>query len=186
MTVEFQFTSVKLSVDENGKTNIILQVDPDNSRYVKSQIKPLQDVLEKGNKLSATLRKKRRSLDANAYFWKLCGQLSAKINIPPETIYREYIKDIGDNFIIYPTKNEAIDSWIHVWESRGKGWICENLGESKIKGYTNILNYFGSSVYDSEQMWRLTNLLIADCKAQDIETATPEELAKMKAEWGNE
>lgn len=184
MTVEFAFTDVKLSIDENGKTNIILQVDPDNSRYVKNQIKPLQEVLAKDKKLTAVLKKQRRSLDANAYFWVLCGKLSAKINVSPEIIYKEYIKDIGDNYVIYPTKNEAIEKWISVWNSRGKGWICEILGECKTEGYTNVLSYFGSSVYDSSQMSRLINLVIDDCKNNDIETMTPEQLSKLIGAWG--
>ena len=186
MAIEFQFTDIKLSVDENGSTNIILQVDSENSRYVKAQIKPLQEVLAKNKKLTATLKKQRRSLDANAYFWVLCGKLSAKINVPPEIIYKEYIKDIGDNYVIYPTKNEAIEKWINVWGSRGKGWICETLGECKTEGYTNVLSYFGSSVYDSSQMWRLINLVIDDCKNNDIETMTPEQLNRLMGGWDNE
>lgn len=127
--------------------------------------------------------RQKRSLDANAYFWVLCGKLSAKIGLPPEEIYREYIRDIGDNYQIVPIRNDAVDQWIKAWRAHGIGWICDNLGPSKIDGYTNIICYYGSSVYDTAQMSRLINLLVEDCKAQGIETKTPDEIQRMVSLW---
>lgn len=46
-----------------------------------------------------------------------------------------------------------------------------------------MILYFGSSSYDTVQMSRLIDLLIEDCKAQGIETATPDEIARYKEEW---
>ncbi|MBQ1190785.1 MAG: hypothetical protein IIX43_00695 [Bacteroidales bacterium] len=53
------------------------------------------------------------------------------------------------------------------------------MGESKIKGYHNIRNYYGSSTYDKAQMGRLLDLIIADCDENGIVTLTPEEIAKL-------
>jgi hypothetical protein len=129
------------------------------------------------------IHREKRSLDANAYFWLLVGKLAAKIRVPIETIYRQYIKDIGDNFEIIPIRDDAKAKWIENWKSRGLGWVCEELGASKIPGYTNVICYYGSSVYNTEQMSRLIDLVVQDCKEQDIETATPEEIARMEAEY---
>ena len=38
---------------------------------------------------------KRRSLSQNAYMWVLIGELSSKLGIPKEEVYRNYIKDYG-------------------------------------------------------------------------------------------
>lgn len=122
----------------------------------------------------------KRSLDQNGYFWQLCGKLSAKIGIPPKTIYKEYIKDIGGNYEVTPIKTGAVERWIEIWQSSGIGFISEDLGESKIKGYHNVCNYYGSSFYDTAQMTRLLNLVVADCKENSIETMTPEELARLE------
>ena len=37
--------------------------------------------------------RKSRSLNANAYYWRLCGELSAALRIPPNDIYRQHIRD---------------------------------------------------------------------------------------------
>lgn len=129
--------------------------------------------------------REKRSLDSNSYFWLLAGKLASKVHIPVSTIYRQYIKDIGDNFDIVPIRNDAKSKWIKNWESHGIGWVCEELGESKLSDYTNVICYCGSSNYDSAQMSRLIELVVNDCKDQDIDVATPEELARMKEEYGS-
>ena len=74
------------------------------------------------------------------------------------------------------------------WRSfakRGKGmaWDANNtLGPSKLK-VTHIMAYYGSSTYDSKQMSQLIDLLVTDCKEQGIETATPEEIERMKQQY---
>jgi hypothetical protein len=123
--------------------------------------------------------RQRRSLDANAYCWLLLGKLSAKLGIPADQLYREAIQDVGDNFYIMPIRDDAVERWVAIWQHNGIGWICENLGPSKIEGYTNVLNYYGSSVYDKAQMARLIDIIVEECREQDIETLTPEELAKL-------
>ena len=40
--------------------------------------------------------------------------------------------------------------------------------------------YYGSSTYDSKQMARLIDNIVQDCKAVGVETATPQELARLK------
>ena len=124
-------------------------------------------------------QKAKRSLDQNGYFWVLCGQLSAVLKTPPKDIYKEYIKDIGGNYEITPIKAHAVKRWIEIWEAKGIGFITEDLGESKLEGFHNIRNYYGSSTYDKAQMARLLDLIIADCEENGIVTLTPEEIAKM-------
>jgi len=123
--------------------------------------------------------RERRSLDANAYLWTLLGKLSAVLRIPPEEIYREAIRDVGGNYEVMPVRNEALDKWKSVWQGNGLGWVCEEVGPSKIEGYTNVRNFYGSSAYDAAQMSRLIGIVVEDCKAQGIETMTPEELARL-------
>lgn len=122
--------------------------------------------------LSIDKVKVKRSNDANSYFWQLVGQLSAKINVSPEDIYRTYIKDIGGNYEVVPIRNDAVDTWIRNWRSKGIGWQCDVIGDSKLDGYTNVICYYGSSTYDTKQMSRLINLCVEDCKEQGIDTDT--------------
>lgn len=128
----------------------------------------------------------KRSSDANRYFWKLCGELAAATGIPKSKIYLEYVKEIGGNYRIFAIENDGVDDWKRIWESRGEGWPCESLGPAQESGYTNMICYFGSSTYNREQMRRLIDFAIYDCKEQGIETATPDEIEKMKARWRSE
>lgn len=135
------------------------------------------------------LHREKRSNDANAYFWTLCGKLSAAIHVPPVEIYRQYIRDIGDNYIIVPVRHDAVGLFCYAWEyDHGKkkmGWITDTM-TSKLEGYTNVVAYYGSSTYDKAQMGRLIDFLIEDCKENGIETKTPDEIANMVSLWESE
>ena len=84
------------------------------------------------------VHREKRSLDANAYFWVLAGKLSAKLNISVIEVYRQYIREIGDNFEIVPIRDDAKAIWIKNWQSRGLGWVCDDLGASKLDGYLDL------------------------------------------------
>lgn len=177
--MEIKVTLPKWHTDSKGLW-LSLLVDKDHTAMVRHFT---QTATDKPFLASIKPFRKKRSLDANAYFWTLCGKLSACIRIPPEEIYRELIKSVGDNYDIVPIRNDAVERWVKNWESHGIGWVCENLGSSKIDGYSNIINYAGSSTYDTAQMSRLISLIVDECKEQGIETATPEELSRMVEEW---
>ena len=138
---------------------------------------------DKEYELSISKAVKKRSNDANRYFWELVGKLSEKIKVSPEEIYRTYIRDIGGNYEVMPIKDEAVETWQSIWKQRGIGWQCDVIGESKLRGYTNVICYYGSSTYDSRQMSRLIDLCIQDCKAQGIETMTPTEFESLMANY---
>ena len=141
---------------------------------------------DKSYELIIEKEQKRRSNDANAYYWTLLGKLSAQIHIPPQDIYRNHIKDVGGNYEVIPIRDDAKETWIKNWRVKGMGWVCEELGESKLRGYTNVICFYGSSTYDTKQMSRLIDLCVQDCKAQGIETLTPNELALMLREGPDE
>lgn len=138
-----------------------------------------------GKEVRVTLAeaKKSRSLDANAYLWVLIGKLSKATGTPKETVYRQLIRDVGDSYEIFPVKDEAVERMKRIWESRGLGWQTANLGESKLRGYTNLVMYYGSSVYDTGQMRTLLHSAIAECEALNIPTVTPEEEKKLIENW---
>ena len=128
--------------------------------------------------------RKKRSLDANAYAWQLLGKLAAALSthdviFTPEQVYREAIRDVGDNYEVIPIRDDALEHWVQVWTGHGLGWVCEVIGPSKIKGYTNTRCFYGSSVYDTAQMSRLISIIVEECKAAGVETMTPEELEKL-------
>lgn len=121
--------------------------------------------------------RKPRSLDANGYAWVLIDKLAAKLNMTKIEVYRELIRNIGGVSETVCVKSEALEALQSGWSRNGLGWFSEEF-PSKLEGCTNVILYFGSSSYDTAQMSRLIDLLVEDCKAQGIETATPDELAR--------
>ena len=126
--------------------------------------------------------KEKRSLDSNSYFWILCDKLAEKTGIPKSEIYKKAIKEIGGNSDVLCLKNEAVETFCKAWESRGLGWQTDRL-PSKIGGCTNVVVYYGSSTYNTMQMWLLIQNIVDECKEQGIETMTPEELDSMMKGW---
>lgn len=151
----------------------------------QNDFKLLVDEMRDKEKLSIEVKpyRERRSLDANAYCWVLIDKLANKLNMSKEAIYREYIKNIGGNSEIVCIKNSAVERLCEGWKKNGIGWQTETF-ESKISGCTNVILYYGSSCYDSSQMARLLDLIIQDCRDQGIPTETPNEIARLKALWG--
>lgn len=139
------------------------------------------EMLQGGKKYVVEVREWRpsRSLDANGYAWALLDKLSAKLFTPKEDIYKRLIKDVGGNCVVICAKTEAADDLIQKWAHNGLGWVSDKT-DSKIKGCTNVILYYGSSTYDTAQMHRLIELIVQECKQVGIETMTPEELARLK------
>ena len=135
----------------------------------------------KGEEVSIEAKKMRqkRSLDQNAYMWVLIKKLAKKLQVPYTEVYMKIIRE-GGEYEIMPIRNDAVDTWISNWQTRGTGWVCEILGESKFAGYTNVKTYYGTSAYKSDQMARVLDIVIDECKANGIEVLSPAELARMR------
>ena len=164
---------------KTNKPMLMLEVNELND------FKQLVDDMNSLEKLSIEIKpyRARRSLDANAYAWVLMDRLAERLGESKVDIYREYVRHIGGNSEIVCVKNSAIERLREGWSKNGIGWITDTL-PSKIEGCTCIILYYGSSTYDTAQMSRLLDLIIQDCKQLDIPTETPDEIARLKALWG--
>ncbi len=161
----------------------------------KSKISLLLDTKEIGiveqlkneNKLNVEIKKwrKKRSLDSNAYCWGLCDAIAKKLTVPDavitkEDVYRDAILHIGTfETMILPEK--ALERWTRIWNSQGIGFLVEEV--SRKDKCVKVNCYYGSSTYDSKEMWLLIQLLIDEAKKQGIETKPKEELESMMKEW---
>lgn len=127
--------------------------------------------------------REKRSLDANAYYWKWAGELARALNIPPVEVYRRHIRDFG-NFETICIQKPALESFCQLWTSGHLGRFVETR-ESKLEGCVTVLAYYGSSDFDRAEMSRLIDNCIQDCEAVGIETLPPDKLALLKEEWNN-
>lgn len=167
-----------LATDKSGKHFITIEVNE------KKEAENAYDALANCDKVDISLKKhyNKRSLDCNAYFWTLCGKLSAELSITKEAIYREMVRDIGGNYEVLPIRADAVDKFCRVWNDRGLGWITDTF-PSKLHGYVNVMAYYGSSTYDSAQMHRLMDTMIAECKEHGVPVVPQEELDSLLKFW---
>lgn len=165
---------------KTNKPMLMLEVNELND------FKAIVDDLKDKDKLSIEIKpyRERRSLDANAYFFVLADKLAEKLHTTKEEIYRNAIKHIGGVSETVCVKNQAVERLCEGWRQNGLGWQTETF-PSKIEGCTNVVLYYGSSTYNTEQMSRLIDNIVQDCEAVGIETRTPDELANLLSMWEN-
>lgn len=138
----------------------------------------------KNYEVSIKEAKKKRSLAANAYFWTLVDKLSAKVGVPPKDIYRQFIPDVGGNCLVVPIEEESVEEFCELWCKGHIGRIAEDWGPCRnTPGYHNVRIYKSSSDYNTEQMSRLIQLAVDECRQYGIETMTPNEIARMVDLW---
>lgn len=125
----------------------------------------------------------KRSLDANAYCWVLVGKLADMLHATSEEVYQECIKKYGVSDI-RPVRKDIFEDLCRMWDSQGIGNSHIVIGDSKIDGYINIRFFWGSSKYDTANMSKLIDGIISECKEQGIETLPPNEIERIKQQWG--
>ena len=134
---------------------------------------------EKEIDLEVKQHRNKRSLDANGYAWVLMDKIAARMHIDKVEVYREAIKNIGGVSETVCVQDKAVDRLRQGWEQNGIGWQTDTM-PSKLKGCTNVILYYGSSTYDTQQMSLLIDHIVQDAKALGIETMTPAELEALK------
>ena len=172
--IEFKAARPKIAVLLDNQVEITFTTQ-------KSVIKAFESLTD--NELNVTVKKysKRRSLSQNAYLWVLLDELGKRINMSKEAVYKSFIKDYGV-FEILPIKNDAVETFKTKWGKNGLGWFCEDLGESKLKGYTKLVAYYGSSTYTSEEMRRVIDAVVVECEELGIQTMSIDAIMLLKNE----
>ena len=131
-------------------------------------------------------KKAHRSLDSNAYFHVLCDKLRQKLGISMMRCKNQLIARYGQVEMLadgdavgyttlappeYMLEQEVPHVWmIDVRVLKGKTWYTYRL-------------YRGSHTYNTAEMAQLIEGTVYECKQVGIETATPQELARMAALW---
>ncbi len=181
----FDVTKIRLQTNETDEVELVITLAKSFQYVARKWLAEAKKLVEDGKLLTVDigLKKKKRSLDANAYCWVLLKKISEVLRTSDKEVYREIIKRVGQ-YQIVPIANEVVGAWVQKWESNGIGWQTENIGECRnTKGYSNIKCYFGSSSYDSKEMAVLIDEIVTEAKELDIETMTPGEIERLKVSW---
>lgn len=166
------------SIQKSG-TYLILQVSERDARAAC-------EAISAGGEFVAEIKKpsRKRSLTANGYLWALCDQISARLArdglaISQLEIYRKHIRVAGVREC-YAVDARAVNRSIERWGKNGKGWFVDVIDNCKIAGCKKLCFYFGSSVYNVEEMQRLLTSVVQEAQDLGIETLTGAELALLK------
>jgi len=142
-----------------------------------------QNALKPSAKWEIKEAREKRSLDSNAYFHVLADKLRQKMS-PPWSMAH--------------IKNHLITSYGQPeYEDGHMVYIKANIPEERMQEYETLhclpvkyeedatfyRIYRGSHTYDSKEMAQLIAGTVDECQAVGIQTATPEELARMAAAW---
>lgn len=139
--------------------------------------------------IKVTKHREKRSLNANAYMWELCGKIADKLSddgilFTKEEVYRNAVREVGiyeDTPMIYGYQ----DRLRRAWEEHGTAWITE-IVDYYDDNTVLVRCYYGSSQYDSKQMSRLIDYIIQDCDELGIDHRTPGEIADLISLWETE
>ena len=181
--LDFNFTKAEWLIDSKGIW-LTLQVPESLKSQVQEFILGIKNgTEEKVYKAKIEPYRKKRSLDANGYLWLILRQMAEKLKTTDKEIYREMIRRVGQVTIL-PVKDEAIETFVKRWELNGEGWQVDVIGACKnTDGYSNLRCYYGSSVYDTKEFSVLLDEVITEAKELGIDTATPDEIERMKQEY---
>lgn len=145
--------------------------------------------IEELNKLSileeldlvAKKHRKKRSLDANSYAWVLITKIAnhPDVNSSKEEVYEEMLQKYG---YLYQDEDGylpmTVSAKVDMSKVEGHWKFIKTNGK-----FSSYLMIKGSSKYDSKEMATFIDRIVEEAKELGIETATPEEIERMKQTW---
>lgn len=130
--------------------------------------------------LTAKIHREKRSLDANAYAWVLMQKIAEAIHTDKWAVYLMMLERYSPVFTHIIVRPEAVERVKDEWRT------VKVLGPIQVNGSSGIQLqcYFGSSTFDSKEMASFIDGIVSECKEMGIETLPPDEIERMRREWG--
>lgn len=130
--------------------------------------------------LTAKIHREKRSLDANAYAWVLMQKIAEAIHTDKWSVYLMMLERYSPVFTHIIVRPEAVE------RVKGEWRTVKVLGPIQVNGSSKIQLqcYFGSSTFDSKEMASFIDGIVSECKEMGIETLPPDEIERMRREWG--
>lgn len=165
----------------SGKATVSFEVE--DTKRVAAEASSLSGIRLR---IEAKKYRKKRSLDANAYYWQLITKLASCLQISNPAAHNLMLRRYGqmeciDGKLIYlvlPNTDEAEERAIEAENYHIKPTSEIRTG-SDGELYRTYIMLRGSSTYDSKEMSRLIDGLVSECKEVGIETLPPEEVDRM-------
>lgn len=164
------------------KMVIKLDNPADTIKVQKVLVELMQD-LSSGIAYDCEIKRHRekRSLNANNYSWQLQTEIAKATNRSLTDIHNQMVLDYGV-VEVYSILKPAFESAKRMFD------YFEVLGEGVVNGkeFVHVKAGIGTHNYNSKEMARFIDGVVQEAKNLGIETMTPNELARLKAIWGEQ
>lgn len=118
----------------------------------------------------------KRSLNANSYAWVLITKIANAIGSTEDEVYLECLKNYGQSMMYPALPGKDVSGYFKYYTKESEGTLS---GKPCI--WYRV--YKGSSQFDSKEMSKFIDGVVSESKALGIETATPQEIERMKERW---
>ena len=122
--------------------------------------------------VEAKVRRKRRSLTQNGYYWAMLNKLASELRMSDDEVHRWMLRDYGACEVFTVLAEVPLDGYFRYWDEVGTGTLNG-------REYRHIRAYKGSSEMDSAEFTRLIDGMRQECEAVGIPFMTPEEVARL-------
>lgn len=159
----------------SGKWEITFTTEENITGYIDK-------IKDKLLRITVKQYREKRSLDSNAYAWVLMQKIAEAVQSDKWSVYLEMLAKYSRAFTHVIVRPDVVPRFEAEWRT------VRNLGEITVNGQTGIQLqlYFGSSTFDTKEMSVFIDGLVEECRQLEIETLPPNEIERMKREWGVE
>lgn len=172
---QLQITNANLLKGLNGEIQLVFGIDKHLQDKAQSVAQNATERLKQGKEVALAVEqiRKRRSLDANAYFHVLCDKIAEKTKLSMDDVKVNMVINYGTPKYIVSVPSDAVI---------GEIWAYSRyVGE--VDGQAQYMLYKQTHTLTSSEMARLIGGAIQEAQQLGIETLTPRELAQMKSNW---
>lgn len=165
-----QLKTVSKDIDSN---NYLLTFE-----LIEGNVEEVDKLRNRDLTVEADIWRDIRSGEANRLFWDCIGKIAKSKNEDKWRTYLDALKHYGQ-FTYACIKPEAVEDFKKQWRE------CEEIGELEINGRkaVQLLCYFGSSTYNTQEFAQLLDGVIAEMKDAGLETPASEELERAYEQW---
>ena len=120
--------------------------------------------------------REKRSLNANAYLWKLVTEIGDILNKSKEEVYLQMLIDYGQSEMVSILSEIDVKGYFKYYKLAGTSLLNG-------KEFNHYKIYKGSSEYDTKEMSILLNGVVQEAKNLGIKTKDDIEIERLLEEW---
>ena len=126
--------------------------------------------------IEAKKHRKKRSLDANAYCWKIITEIADILRKSKDEVYEDKLFEYGQVIIVPTEKGKMLDGYFKYYR-----YFQDGVLNGKECDWYKVAK--GSSEFDTREMSVFIDGVVQDAQELGIVTDTPEQIAKYKEMW---